>query len=125
MMISSIISPSPVFGVLLIIVFIIAAIIDGFRKWGRELDAYNNENGDQELEFNNIKMADELIEISNPWSENGQHFAIATYDKETKKYQAKVFSGYNSTIIFHMTSSKKVLEKMIDETYKKFENPKN
>lgn len=32
MMISFIISHSPVFGVLLIIVFIIAAIIDGFRK---------------------------------------------------------------------------------------------
>ena len=125
MIISFIFTPCPLCGIVILFIFIIAGIKHGFKNMAKDADAYNNENGDQELEFNNIKMADELIEISNPWSENGQHFAIATYDRETKMYQAKVFSGYNSTIIFHMTRSKKVLEKMIDETYKKFENPKN
>lgn len=121
MMISFIISHSPVFGVLLIIVFIIAAIIDGFRKLGRKLDAYNEKYGKQEEEMcHKEKEEDEIIEISNPWSENKMHFAIASYDKKTKMYQAYVFHGRDSTIRLIVSRSKDALEKEIDETYKKF-----
>ena len=126
MMISFIISHSPVFGVLLIIVFIIAAIIDGFRKLGRKLDAYNEKYGKQEEEMcHKEKEEDEIIEISNPWSENKMHFAIASYDKKTKMYQAYVFHGRDSTIRLIVSRSKDALEKEIDETYKKFDGPES
>lgn len=126
MMISFIISHSPVFGVLLIIVFIIAAIIDGFRKLGRKLDAYNEKYGKQEEEMcHREKEEDEMIEISNPWSENKMHFAIASYDKKTKMYQAYVFHGRDSTIRLIVSRSKDALEKEIDETYKKFDGPES
>lgn len=122
MMISFIISHSPVFGVLLIIVFIIAAIIDGFRKLGRKLDAYNEKYGKQEEEMcHREKEEDEMIEISNRWSENRMHFAIASYDKKTKMYQAYVYHVRESTIVDISTRSKEALEKEIDETYKKFD----
>lgn len=126
MMISFIISHSPVFGVLLIIVFIIAAIIDGFRKLGRKLDAYNEKYGKQEEEMcHREKEEDEMIEISNPWSENRMHFAIASYDKKTKMYQAYVYHVRESTIVDISTRSKEALEKEIDETYKKFDGPES
>lgn len=71
------------------------------------------------------KEEDEIIEISNPWSENKMHFAIASYDKKTKMYQAYVFHGRDSTIRLIVSRSKDALEKEIDETYKKFDGPES
>lgn len=115
MMISFIISPSPLTGVVLLFIFIIAGIKHGFKNMVKDAEAYNKKHGKQEE-----KEDDERIEISNPWSENRMHFAIASYDKKTKMYQAYVFHGRDSTIRLIVSRSKEALEKEIDETYKKF-----
>ena len=126
MMISYIFTPCPLCGIVIILIFIIGGIINGFRKLGRKMDAYNEKYEKQEDEMcYKEKEDDEIIEISNPWSENRMHFAIVSYDKRTKMYQAYVYHGRESTIVTIVTKSKVVIERKIDETYKRFDSKKN
>lgn len=122
MMISFIFSHSPLTGIVLLFIFIIAGIKHAFKNMVKEAEAYNKKHGKQEeKEDKTEKEDDEIIEISNPWSENRMYFAIASYDKKTKIYQAYVYHVRESTIVDISTRSKEALEKEIDETYKKFD----
>lgn len=121
MMISFIFTPCPLCGIVLLFIFIIAGIKHGFKNMAKDAEAYNKKHGKQEeKEDKTEKEDDEIIEISNPWSENRMHFAIASYDKKTKMYQAYVYHVRGSTIVDISTRSKEALEREIDETYKKF-----
>ena len=125
MMISYIFTPCPLCGIVILFIFIIAGIKHGFKNMAKDAEAYNKKHGKQEeKEDKTEKEDDEITEISNPWSENRMHFAIASYDRKTKMYQAYVYHGRESTIVTIVTKSKVVLERKIDETYKKFDDPK-
>lgn len=91
MMISFIISLSPLTGIVLLFIFIIAGIKHAFKNMAKDAETYNKKHGKQEVDKCETEMADrELIDIPNSWSEGEVHLAIASYDRKTRLYHAKV-----------------------------------
>lgn len=125
MMISFIISLSPLTGVVLLFIFIIAGIKHAFKNMAKEAEAYNKKHGKQEGEKCETEMADrELIDIPNSWSEGGVHLAIASYDRKTRLYHAKVINGRTYNSVYLVGRSKKEIEEKIDETFKQYDSKK-
>ena len=66
MMISFIISLSPLTGIVILFIFIIAGIKQGFRNMAKDAEAYNKKHGKQEGEKCETEMADEgMIHLPN------------------------------------------------------------
>ena len=122
MMISYIFTPSPLCGIVIILIFIIAGIKHAFKNMAKDAEAYNKK---QEWKKCEIEMADrELIDIPNSWSEGGVHLAIASYDRKTRLYHAKVINGRTYNSVYLVGRSKKEIEEKIDETFKRYDSKK-
>lgn len=88
----------------------------------KEAEAYNKK---QEWKKCETEMADrELIDIPNSWSEGGVHLAIASYDRKTRLYHAKVINGRTYNSVYLVGRSKKEIEEKIDETFKQYDSKK-
>ena len=125
MMISYIFTPCPLCGIVILFIFIIAGIKHGFKNMAKDAEAYNKRHGKQEGEKCETGMADrELIDIPNAWSEGGVHLAIASYDRKTRLYHAKVINGRTYNSIYIVGRSKKEIEDKIDETFKQYDSKK-
>lgn len=125
MMISYIFTPCPLCGIVILFIFIIAGIKHGFKNMAKDAEAYNKRHGKQEGEKCETGMADrELIDIPNSWSEGGVHLAIASYDRKTRLYHAKVINGRTYNSIYIVGRSKKEIEDKIDETFKQYDSKK-
>lgn len=91
----------------------------------KDAEAYNKRHGKQEGEKCETGMADrELIDIPNSWSEGGVHLAIASYDRKTRLYHAKVINGRTYNSVYIVGRSKKEIEEKIDETFKQYDSKK-
>ena len=125
MMISYIFTPCPLCGIVILFIFIIAGIKHSFKNMAKDAEAYNKRHGKQEGEKCETGMADrELIDIPNSWSEGGVHLAIASYDRKTRLYHAKVINGRTYNSIYIVGRSKKEIEDKIDETFKQYDSKK-
>ena len=91
----------------------------------KDAEAYNKKHGKQEGEKCETEMADrELIDIPNSWSEGEVHLAIASYDRKTRLYHAKVINGRTYNSVYLVGRSKKEIEEKIDETFKQYDSKK-
>lgn len=125
MMISYIFTHCPLCGIVILFIFIIAGIKHGFKNMAKDAEAYNKRHGKQEGEKCETGMADrELIDIPNSWSEGGVHLAIASYDRKTRLYHAKVINGRTYNSVYIVGRSKNEIEDKIDETFKQYDSKK-